>query len=77
MIESQKLTRTQLYERVWSKAMTKVAADFGLSDNGLRRTRLPACLGPLTRRHYLIRSPGKNPTASSMLPRSFPSRSAT
>jgi hypothetical protein len=37
MIEPQTLTRPKLYEAVWSKAMTKVAADFGLSDNGLRK----------------------------------------
>ena len=31
------VTRTELYELVWSKPMTKVAADFGLSDQGLAK----------------------------------------
>lgn len=37
MSNEKKLTRAQLYELVWSKAMTRIAADFGLSDNGLRK----------------------------------------
>jgi hypothetical protein len=31
------LTREELYERVWSRAVVKVAAELGISDNGLRK----------------------------------------
>lgn len=31
------LTRKQLYERVWSTPMTKVAAEFGLSDVAVKK----------------------------------------
>jgi hypothetical protein len=31
------LERTELYEQVWSKPMIKLAEDYGLSDNGLRK----------------------------------------
>lgn len=34
---TQKLSRKQLYELVWSKPMTQLAKEFGLSDNGLRK----------------------------------------
>ena len=34
---SQQLTRKQLYELVWSKPMTQLSKEFGLSDNGLRK----------------------------------------
>jgi hypothetical protein len=33
------LTRQELYERVWKEPMTKVAAEFGLSDRGLAKIR--------------------------------------
>lgn len=33
----EQLTRKQLYELVWSKPMTQLAKEFGLSDNGLRK----------------------------------------
>jgi len=31
------ISRAELYELVWSKPMTKVAKDFGLSDQGLAK----------------------------------------
>jgi len=34
---TQKLSRKQLYELVWSIPMTQLAKEFGLSDNGLRK----------------------------------------
>ena len=35
--QSKILDRTQLYEQVWSKPMIKLAAEYGLSDNGVRK----------------------------------------
>lgn len=32
-----KITRSQLYERVWNTPMTKLSAEFGLSDQGLAK----------------------------------------
>lgn len=34
---AQQLSRKQLYDIVWSKPMTQLAKEFGLSDNGLRK----------------------------------------
>lgn len=34
---SVKLTREQLYERVWQTPVARLAAEFGISDNGLRK----------------------------------------
>lgn len=31
------LSRSELYEQVWSKPMTKIAKDYGMSDNGIRK----------------------------------------
>ena len=31
------LTRERLYEQVWSRPMIKVAKEYGISDNGLRK----------------------------------------
>ena len=40
------LTREELYKRVWSTPMSKLAADFGLSDVGLakvcKRHKIPS-----------------------------------
>jgi hypothetical protein len=36
-MSKQLFTRKQLYELVWSKPMTQLAKEFGLSDNGLRK----------------------------------------
>ena len=36
-MSKQQLTRKELYELVWSKPMTQLAKEFGLSDNGLRK----------------------------------------
>jgi hypothetical protein len=35
---SRRITREELYERVWSQPMVKVAKDFGISDRGLAKT---------------------------------------
>lgn len=36
-MSSKELTRKELYNLVWSKPLTKLSKDFGLSDNGLRK----------------------------------------
>ena len=36
-MSSKELTRKELYNLVWSKPLTQLAKDFGLSDNGLRK----------------------------------------
>ena len=36
-MESKTLTRTELYELVWSKPLTILSKEFGYSDNGLRK----------------------------------------
>jgi hypothetical protein len=45
---SLRITREELYEKVWSQPMVKVAKEFGISDRGLA-TALSACR--FTRHH--------------------------
>lgn len=63
-MSKQTLTRKQLYDQVWSKPMTKLARDYGLSDVGLAK---------VCKRHDIPRPPpgywakkrvGKNPRKS-------------
>ena len=36
--ESRRITRAELYEKVWSEPMVKIAKEFGISDRGLAKT---------------------------------------
>jgi hypothetical protein len=36
--ESKRITRDELYEKVWSEPMVKIAKEFGISDRGLAKT---------------------------------------
>jgi hypothetical protein len=36
--ESRRVTRGELYEKVWSEPMVKIAKEFGISDRGLAKT---------------------------------------
>lgn len=70
------LTRTELYEKVWSKSMRTIAKEFGISDVGLaklcRRHEIP-----LPGRGYWARIQfGQKPEKSALPPASDPSLDA-
>jgi len=60
--QPQRVTRTELYEKVWSKAVQHVAAEYGLSGNGLRKTCLRLKVPVPPRGYWAMLKSGKSVT---------------
>jgi hypothetical protein len=66
--QPQRVSRTELYEKVWSKAVQHVAAEYGLSGNGLRKACLRLKIPAPPRGYWAMLKSGK-PVKKPRLPK--------
>jgi len=66
--QPQRVSRTELYEKVWSKAVQHVAAEYGLSGNGLRKACLRLKIPVPPRGYWAMLKSGK-PVTKPRLPK--------